>query len=189
MNRQASVLDENRIVLYKKGKQMGRGYYIIEISSSHTQIFITAFNVERPQSLILEIPEKRAKFILQQFNDDFDALASCLKVANNNKLILLNPNYNPRLKNSSFFRRSKRFATLNNFSSHGGTTKNFMSEDNNYEENEQQILNERNVKTSQEFSQPPVTISQQLSGAQRRTDRATAVSCSPKKTLQNKIQS
>ena len=83
MNRQASVLDENRVVLYKKGKQMGRGYYIIEISSSHTQIFITAFNVERPQSLILEIPERKAKYILQQFNEDFEALAGCLTVANN----------------------------------------------------------------------------------------------------------
>ena len=71
-------------------------------------------------------------------------------MANNNKLVLLNPHYNPRQKNSSFFRGSKRFATLNNFSSNGGTTKNFMSEEdqNNYEENEQEILNERNVKTS-----------------------------------------
>ena len=65
INRQASILDENRIVLYKKGKQVGHGYYIIEISSSHTKIFITAFNVEKPQSLIMEIPEKRARFILE----------------------------------------------------------------------------------------------------------------------------
>ena len=143
---------------------MGSGYYIVEISSSHTQIFITAYNVERPQSLILELPEKRAKFILQQFNENFDALASCLKVANNNKLILLNPHYNPRLKNQSFFKRSKRFATLNNLSSHAGTRKNFMSEDNNCDENDVQIANQRNVKTSQEFSQPPVAASQQFSG-------------------------
>jgi len=74
---------------------MGRGYYIVEISSSHTQIFITAFNVEKPQSLILEIPERKAKFILQQFNEDFEALANCLKVANGQKLILLNPHYKP----------------------------------------------------------------------------------------------
>ena len=53
VNRQASILDENRIVLYKKGKRMGKGYYIIEISSCHTTMYITAFNVEKPQSLIL----------------------------------------------------------------------------------------------------------------------------------------
>ena len=34
--RQAEVLDENRIVLYKRGKQLGNGYYIIEISSNNS---------------------------------------------------------------------------------------------------------------------------------------------------------
>lgn len=53
INRQASILDENRIVLYKKGKQMGTGYYIVEISSSVSHVYITAFNVEKPQSLVL----------------------------------------------------------------------------------------------------------------------------------------
>ena len=48
INRQASILDENRIVLYKKGKRMGRGYYIVEISSCAKSMFVTAFNVEKP---------------------------------------------------------------------------------------------------------------------------------------------
>ena len=34
--KQAEILDENRIVLYKKGKQLGNGYYIVEISSNNT---------------------------------------------------------------------------------------------------------------------------------------------------------
>ena len=93
INRQASILDENRIVLYKKGKRMGRGYFIVEISSCQTSMFVTAFNVEKPQSMILEIPEKRARFILAQFDHDIEQLASCLTVSNNNKLVLLNPHY------------------------------------------------------------------------------------------------
>lgn len=32
--RQAENLDENRVVLYKKSKQLGQGYYIVEISSN-----------------------------------------------------------------------------------------------------------------------------------------------------------
>jgi len=48
VNRQASILDENRIVLFKKGKRMGKGFYIVEISSVQTQMYITAFNVEKP---------------------------------------------------------------------------------------------------------------------------------------------
>ena len=65
VNRQASILDENRIVLYKKGKRMENGYYIVEISSCNTTMFITAFDVEKPQSLILEIPEKQARCVLE----------------------------------------------------------------------------------------------------------------------------
>ena len=146
---------------------MGRGYYIIEISSSHTQIFITAFNVEKPQSLILEIPEKRAKYILQQFNEDFEALASCLTVANHKKLILLNPHYNPRIKSphSTFFKRDKRFNTINNFSSNEGlisdgtTNVNTIAAEDDSGEPE---ANSRHVKTSQDVTSYPRN---QISGA------------------------
>ena len=42
VNKVASILDENRVVLYKKGKSMGRGYYIVEVSSCETMMYITA---------------------------------------------------------------------------------------------------------------------------------------------------
>lgn len=58
--RQAGILDENRIVLYKRGKQIGRGYYIVEISSNNSHLFIAAYDVESPESLLIEIPEKKA---------------------------------------------------------------------------------------------------------------------------------
>ena len=58
--RQADSLDENRIVLYKKGKQLGQGYYIVEISSNNTHLFIAAYDVESPESLLIELPERRA---------------------------------------------------------------------------------------------------------------------------------
>ena len=44
---QASVLDENRVVLYKRGKQLGDGFYIVEISTTSGGIAIIAFNVEK----------------------------------------------------------------------------------------------------------------------------------------------
>ena len=127
VNRQASILDENRVVLYKKGKRMGKGYYIIEISSCHTTMFITAFNVEMPQSLILQIPEKRARYILEQFDHDVEKLAGCLTVANNSKLILLNPHYVPQSSAQKAGARysdeqpgSARYQTMMNFSSSDG---------------------------------------------------------------------
>ena len=127
INRQASILDENRIVLYKKGKRMGRGYFIVEISSCQTSMFITAFNVEKPQSMILEIPEKRARFILAQFDHDIEQLAGCLTVSNNNKLVLLNPHYataatstqEPLLPRRHQRNASNRFHTINLSASDG----------------------------------------------------------------------
>ena len=63
--RQAEVLDENRIVLYKKGHQLGRGYYIVEISSNNQQIYIAAYDVESPESFLIDLPEKKAQEILE----------------------------------------------------------------------------------------------------------------------------
>lgn len=98
INRQASILDENRIVLYKKGKQMGTGYYIVEISSSVSHVYVTAFNVEKPQSLVLTIGEKQARAILEIFEHDFEQMASWLNVEQETRLVLLNPNYNPAMR-------------------------------------------------------------------------------------------
>ena len=56
-------------------------------------MFITAFNVEKPQSIMMEIPDKRAKFILEQFDHDVELMVSYLTLSSANKLVLLNPHY------------------------------------------------------------------------------------------------
>ena len=88
--RQAEALDENRIVLYKKGKQLGQGYYIVEISSNNTHLYIAAYDVESPESLLIELPERRAQDILTEFQNDYEGMASSLQVMNK-RLVLLNP--------------------------------------------------------------------------------------------------
>lgn len=52
---QAAVLDINRTVHFKKGRQMGDSYFVIEISSGQDVLYVTAFNVEVAKTLILEI--------------------------------------------------------------------------------------------------------------------------------------
>lgn len=52
---QAAVLDINRTVHFKKGRPMGDGYFVIEISSGQDVLYVTAFNVEVAKTLILEI--------------------------------------------------------------------------------------------------------------------------------------
>lgn len=90
--KQAELLDENRIVLYKKGMQLGPGYFIIEISSNNSCLFIAAYDVESPESLLIELPEKKAEEIMREFNNDYEALAGCLQVMNK-RLVLLNPKF------------------------------------------------------------------------------------------------
>lgn len=71
-------MDENRIVLYKRSKQLGQGYYIVEISSNNSHLFIAAYDVESPESLLIELPERRAQEILKEFENDYDRMASSL---------------------------------------------------------------------------------------------------------------
>jgi hypothetical protein len=70
--KQAEALDENRIVLYKKGRQMGNGYYIAEISSNNSCLFIAAYDVESPESFLIELSEKKAEEIMKEFNNDYE---------------------------------------------------------------------------------------------------------------------
>jgi hypothetical protein len=65
-------------VLYKKGMQLGQGYFIVEISSNNLSLFIAAYDVESPESLLIELPEKKAEEIMKEFNSDYDKMASCL---------------------------------------------------------------------------------------------------------------
>ena len=90
MIRQAENLDENRIVLYKRSKQLGQGYFIVEISSNNSHLFIAAYDVESPESLLIELPERRAQDILREFQSDYERMANSLQVMNK-RLVLLNP--------------------------------------------------------------------------------------------------
>ena len=65
--RQAENLDENRVVLYKRSKQLGQGYFVVEISSNNSHLFVSAHDVESPESFLIELPEKRAQDILKEF--------------------------------------------------------------------------------------------------------------------------
>ena len=90
--RQAEALDENRIVHYKKGKQLGSGYYIVEISSNSSNLFIAAYDVESTESFLITLPEKRANELMVEFENNYELMASSLQVMNK-RLYLLNPKY------------------------------------------------------------------------------------------------
>lgn len=76
--KQASNLDENRVVLYKNSKQLGHGYYLVEISTNNTHLFIAAFDVESDESLLIELEQSKAQSILKEFQQDYELMASSL---------------------------------------------------------------------------------------------------------------
>ena len=69
---------------------MGNGYYIVEISSNNSCMFIAAYDVESPESLLIELNETKAEEIMKEFSNDYETMASCLQIMNR-RLVLLNP--------------------------------------------------------------------------------------------------
>ena len=54
-------------MLYKRSKQLGQGYYLVEISTNQSNLFIAAFDVETDESLLIELPQRKAQEILREF--------------------------------------------------------------------------------------------------------------------------
>ena len=63
---------------YKKGKQLGAGYYIVEISSNSSSLFIAAYDVESSESFLITLPEKRANELMTEFENNYEMMADSL---------------------------------------------------------------------------------------------------------------
>lgn len=46
--------------MYKQSKQLGEGYYIVEISTNPTHLFIAAYDIESNESLLIELEQRKA---------------------------------------------------------------------------------------------------------------------------------
>ena len=55
------------MVLYKRSKQLGQGYYLVEISTNQSHLYIAAFDVETDESLLIELPQRKAQEIIREF--------------------------------------------------------------------------------------------------------------------------
>ena len=72
--KQAQNLDENRTVVYKKSKKLGfhgypenGGYFMVEISQNLETgfLYVAAFDINSPESLLIKLPDDKAKDILE----------------------------------------------------------------------------------------------------------------------------
>jgi hypothetical protein len=50
----------------------------VEISSNNTHLFIAAYDLESPESLLIELPERKAQDILNEFMNDYEGMANSL---------------------------------------------------------------------------------------------------------------
>ena len=91
--RQADNLDPTRKIVYSERKHFGEGtFYKIEISFCENHLHVAAFDVNTPESLLIEIKPEKVQFILEHFNKDYDLMARCLQVEKKTKrLILIKP--------------------------------------------------------------------------------------------------
>ena len=51
---------------------------MVEISSNNNCIHVAAFDVESPESLLIELPEDKSQDIITKFNNDYELMASSL---------------------------------------------------------------------------------------------------------------
>jgi hypothetical protein len=79
--------------LYKKRKNLGEGYYVVEVSSWEGNLCLAAFDTKTPESLLIELPENRAQHILNEFKNNYEFMSNSLQVMKK-RLVLLNPKYN-----------------------------------------------------------------------------------------------
>lgn len=79
--------------MFNERKHIGSGlFYKIEISFQEGYLHIAAFDVNTPESLLIEIKPDKTAFILEHFNEDFELMANCLQVDRRTKrLILIKP--------------------------------------------------------------------------------------------------
>lgn len=56
----------------------------------HSVLFIAAYDVESPQSYLIEIPKERAVAILERFSNNFESLASHIKIYPD-RMVLISP--------------------------------------------------------------------------------------------------
>ena len=66
---------------------------MVEISKTDTNLYLAAFDIDTPESLLINLTMDKAEPILTEFDSDFELMANNLKVMDK-RLVLLNPKFN-----------------------------------------------------------------------------------------------
>ena len=61
---------------------------LIPLTCRH--LFIAAYDVESPESFLIDLPEKKAQEVLLEFNNNYELMADSLQIMNK-RMVLLNP--------------------------------------------------------------------------------------------------
>lgn len=91
--------------------QLGQSFYTVEIGTTNDELFISAFNIDLAQTLLMKLDRKAALDILSTFDNDFDLIAKSLKIdEDGQRLLLLSPSTPQGLtpQNANFIRKTIR---------------------------------------------------------------------------------
>ena len=82
--------------MFKKTKELNTegSLFIVEISELDDHLYIAAYDVNSPNSLLIDLEGERKTGILNQFENDLELMSNSMQVMNK-RLVLLNPKYNP----------------------------------------------------------------------------------------------
>ena len=72
----------------------------MEISSTEEHLYISAFDVESPESYLIDLPASKAQELMGEFEHDYDLMADSLQVMNK-RLYLLNPKFSRKRNNQA----------------------------------------------------------------------------------------
>ena len=76
-------LDPSRVIVFKKGRALNQGYFIIEFSYTKSYFWITAYNLETNEQFMKKMNSSETEACFKHFNNSYDAIANSISIKGN----------------------------------------------------------------------------------------------------------
>jgi hypothetical protein len=76
-------LDPTRVVVFKKGRALNTGYYIVEFSYTSVNFLIVAFDIENNEYFLKKMNVNETEQMFISFDNNYDSIADNLYIKGN----------------------------------------------------------------------------------------------------------
>lgn len=80
-------LDPSRVVVFKKGRLLENGYFIIEFSYTNSYFWVAAFDIETNEYFARRLTPKETEAVFIDFENNYDTIASAIQIKGNQIVI------------------------------------------------------------------------------------------------------